>query len=205
MKTTYKLLGVALAAVLLLSGVAVATGGIGAAAQTATFADTDEETGNWSGPGEGWHWADDDRVDRFQERFNLTDDEVAEIRETVQSMIDDGAPRGEIHETVTEMLEEFGVDDPELGPVADRDRGAFGPNETAERAGPGERGGPGDAGERGGPGDAGERGGHGYGPGHGWGDWHDDRGDRWDDRSDDRGDRGDRGTGPHGPGGGSCR
>jgi len=56
--------------------------------------------------------------DRLEERYDLTDEQVADLRETVESMIDDGANRSEIHDAVVEKLESFGVEDPELGPRA---------------------------------------------------------------------------------------
>ncbi|MEF8831049.1 MAG: hypothetical protein V5A23_05880 [Halobacteriales archaeon] len=134
MKTSYKLIGVAVVALVALTGVAAATGGAGVAAIDGQVA-TD---GNGYGPGDGTGnvtdarpmdgtnspWvAGDERLDAFQERFDLTDDQVDAIRNEVQSMIDDGATQGEIRATVTEMLESFGVEDPTLGPPTDGGQG----------------------------------------------------------------------------------
>jgi hypothetical protein len=69
-------------------------------------------------------WTDDadaapgPAYDRLQERFDLTDDQIAEIRATVESMLDDGADRAAIHDAIVEKLEEFGIEDPQLGPRA---------------------------------------------------------------------------------------
>ncbi|MEF8757035.1 MAG: hypothetical protein V5A33_02250 [Halobacteriales archaeon] len=56
--------------------------------------------------------------DRLQERYDLTDEQVTDLRETVESMVDEGANRSEIHDAIVEKLESFGVEDPELGPQA---------------------------------------------------------------------------------------
>ncbi|WP_458190742.1 hypothetical protein [Haladaptatus sp. NG-WS-4] len=63
-----------------------------------------------------WLTADDDRLDRFQERFQLTDQQMNEIRETVRAKFADGADRDEVRATVQEMLASYGVDDTTLGP-----------------------------------------------------------------------------------------
>ena len=131
MKTTYTVLGVAMVALLALTGVAAATGGAGFAASNAqAAADEGFGVGNGTGPvaddsdrpldGSNSPWVTgDERLDRFQERFDLTDDELATIQNEVESMIDEGASQDEIRSTIVEVLEEYGVDDPTLGPAAD--------------------------------------------------------------------------------------
>lgn len=69
---------------------------------------------------------DDERLDQFQDRFNLTDEQAETLQTVVQEQIDEGASPDEIHETVTEHLEAFGVEEPTLGPDADRERGGMG-------------------------------------------------------------------------------
>lgn len=137
MKTITKLLAVALVGVLAFTGFAAATGGIGfdsAAANSTGFG-----AGDGTGPihaddaerpldGSNSPWVTgDERLDRFQERFDLTDDQMAAIQETVDGLIDDGGTPEEIHAAITEKLTEFGVEDPVLGPTGDRQHlGPFG-------------------------------------------------------------------------------
>jgi regulator of replication initiation timing len=108
--------------------------------------------------------------DRLQERYDLTDEQVADLRETVQSMMDDGANRTAIHEAIVEKLESFGVEDPDLGPQAAWSNGdaagapwglfGFGPHASGQ--------GSGQHGNGNGPGN----GPHGHGPGNGAGNGH---------------------------------
>ncbi|MFT4891647.1 MAG: hypothetical protein ACI9YT_002581, partial [Halobacteriales archaeon] len=106
----------------------------------------------------------------LQERYDLTDEQVADLRETVQSMMDDGANRTAIHEAIVEKLESFGVEDPDLGPQAAWSNGdaagapwglfGFGPHASGQ--------GSGQHGNGNGPGN----GPHGHGPGNGAGNGH---------------------------------
>lgn len=56
----------------------------------------------------------DERLERLQEQFDLTDDQIAAIQEKVTLLIDEEAAPAEIMETIEEMLKEFGVENPEL-------------------------------------------------------------------------------------------
>lgn len=118
MKTRYTLIALGLVALLGVSGVAAATGGpAGAAAQVQT---DDRPLDGSNSP-----WAtEDERVDLFQERFDLTDEQVAEIDSEVEALLEEDASREEIRDTVRELLEEYGVEDPTLGPPADRGPGS---------------------------------------------------------------------------------
>ena len=124
----------------------------------------------------------DPAFDRLQERYDLTDEQVADLRETVESMIDDGANRTAIHDAIVEKLESFGVEDPELGPRAawqngnasDAPWGLFGFGPQANGQGSGQHGhGPGNGAGNGHGGNAnasaGGGPGQGYGPGDGAG------------------------------------
>lgn len=162
--TLMKVLGVTLVAVVAFSGFAVATGGVGLLNNDVQPAANDYGPGDGTGPinasdadrplnGSNSPWVTgDERLDAFQNRFNLTDDQVEQIRAEVTAMIDDGADREEIRDTVTEMLVEFGVEDPALGPGANGDQ-HLGPFGNADGTGYGPSNGPGD----------------GYGPGNGAG------------------------------------
>ncbi|MFB6093621.1 MAG: hypothetical protein ABEJ77_01600 [Halanaeroarchaeum sp.] len=134
---TTTILGVALLALVATTGFAAASGGVG----PATDATTTDGAGD--GPGTGIAATDvdrpldgsnspwvtgDERLAAFQERFDLTDRQVAEIRSAVQAELQDGASPEAVRETVRAMLESFGVTDPTLGPPADggQGRGPFG-------------------------------------------------------------------------------
>lgn len=132
MKTTYTLLGLAMVGLLALTGVAAATGGGGFATSNAQTAPTDDVfgPGDGSGPlaadgdrpldGSNSPWVTgDERLDRFQDRFDLTDEELVTIQGEVAAKIDDGASRDEIRSTILELLEQYGADDPTLGTAAD--------------------------------------------------------------------------------------
>ncbi|MFW5896038.1 MAG: hypothetical protein ACOCUA_01495 [archaeon] len=116
----------------------------------------------------------DPAFDRLQERYDLTDEQVTDLRETVESMIDDGANRTAIHDAIVEKLEEFGVEDPELGPQAAWQNGdasgapwglfGFGPHANGQGSGHGH----GPHGDGAGNGNATAGGpGAGHGPGNG--------------------------------------
>lgn len=139
MQTRYTLIAIGLAALLAVSGVAAATGG--PAVGTATQVQTDDRPLD----GSNSPWAtEDERLELFQERFDLTDEQVAEIGTDVQALIDEDASREEIRDTVRERLEEYGVEDPTLGPPADRGPGSNSVDRDADtRAGFGGAGGSG--------------------------------------------------------------
>ncbi|MFB6133145.1 MAG: hypothetical protein ABEJ44_07065 [Halanaeroarchaeum sp.] len=154
MTTKMTVLGVALVGLLAFTGFAAATSGVGFAADVQ--AQTNDET-TWPAPtagsaadqvdrpldGSNSPWVTgDERLDLFQDRFNLTDEQVTDIRTEVQSMIEDGATREEIRATVTEMLASYGVANPTLGPPADGRLGA-GPFGQGTGDGTGFGGGPG--------------------------------------------------------------
>jgi hypothetical protein len=136
MQTIYKLLAVALVGLVAVSGVAAATGGFSMAA----VASNTMAPGYGHGPGDGTGplneseraldgsnspWATgDERLDMLQVRFNLTDSQVQAIRDEVRAMIENDAAPGEIRSINTEMLAEYGVEDPALGPPADGGQGA---------------------------------------------------------------------------------
>jgi hypothetical protein len=139
METIFKLLGVAVVGLMAITGGAVAmTGDLGVAA-------TDAQTFNTYGNGPGGQgtaanatlaqdgsnspWVTgDERLDMFQDRFDLTDDQIATIQDEVTTMIDDDAAPDEIRSTITDMLADYGVEDPALGPPADggQSAGPFG-------------------------------------------------------------------------------
>lgn len=133
MNTSFTVLGIALVALVALTGVAAATGGFGGAPvdEQPQTNDTDLGAGDGTGPihvaeedraldGTNSPWVtEDQRLERFQDRFNLTDEQVESIQTEVQSMIENGATQDEIRATVTERLEAFGVEDPTLGPPED--------------------------------------------------------------------------------------
>lgn len=151
MKTIYTLLGVALVSLAALKGGAAAAGGL-------SVADADAQSFNGYGPGNqgatdeamlaqngsNSPWVTgDERLDMFQERFDLTDDQVATIREEVTRQIETDATPEEIRTTVSDMLADYGVEDPTLGPPADG-RQAAGPGGQANGAGHGQGNGPAD-------------------------------------------------------------
>lgn len=148
MKTNATILSVLLVGLLAFTGFAAATGGAG-------FAATDTQaTANGYGPGDDtgpiatdgdrpldgsnspW-MTDDERLERFQDRFDLTDGQMATIQEEVQSLVADDATPDEIRATVTEMLESYGVEEPVLGPPVDG-RQAAGPFGQGPGAGAGQ-------------------------------------------------------------------
>ncbi|MEF8825014.1 MAG: hypothetical protein V5A34_00820 [Halapricum sp.] len=119
MQLTAKTLGVTFVALVAVVGVAAASPLAGVAvADDGSMTQITEEDRPLNGTNSPW-MADDDRLDRFQDRFDLTDEQVDEIQSAVTDQIEAGADRTEIRSTVTAMLTEYGVDEPELGPPAD--------------------------------------------------------------------------------------
>lgn len=125
MKSTTTLLGIALVALLVTSGLAAAAGGAGLGVQasdgerTADGQDTDpvaEAQPAADGHNNPWVTGDD-RLERFQERFGLTDPQMEQLRTQVRATIEDGADHDAIRAQVRTMLQEYGVDDPKLGPI----------------------------------------------------------------------------------------
>lgn len=145
MKTIFKLLGVALVGLMAITGgAAAATGGF-------TVADTDAQTfnGNSAGDqvatdnatlaqdGSNSPWVTgDERLDMFQDRFNLTDAEVQSMQDEVTTMIENDATPEDIQSTVTSMLKDFGVEDPAVGQPIDGGQGE-GPFDQGAGAGQG--------------------------------------------------------------------
>lgn len=157
MKTRYTLLGVALVILVALTGGAAAAGGLG-------VVDADAQSFNGHGPGNqgatdeamlaqngsNSPWVTgDERLNRFQERFDLTDDQVATIRDEVTRQIETDAAPEEVQTTVSGMLADYGVEDPTLGPPADG-RQAAGPVGQANGAAHGQGNGPADGAGNGG-------------------------------------------------------
>jgi len=183
MTTPLKLLGIALAVVLVATGFVAAGHGPNPAAADGEgttpgdgpAADADHPLAGTSGP---W-MTGDERLERFQERVGLTDAQVEQIRAQVTARIQDGADRDAIRAQVRTMLQNYGVDAPVLGPM-DGERHGDGPgagNGTQAAVGHG-------------PGVAHASGGHGPG-GQGTG-AHAGHGPAGD------------GPGPHGPADGRC-
>jgi len=151
MKTIYTLLGVLLVGLVALTGGAAATGDLG-------VADTDAQSFNDNGPGtqgpadnamlahDGSNspWVTgDERLDMFQERFDLTDDQVATIQDEVTKLIETDAPPEEVRTAITDRLADYGVENPALGQPADGQQAA-GPFGHANAAGHGQGHGPAD-------------------------------------------------------------
>ena len=82
--------------------------------------------------------SNDGRLARFQERFNLSDNQMTQLRERVQSMFENYITPAKIRETVRAQLESWGIKDPELGrqnphgPEAIRQRGDGQPREMRD-------------------------------------------------------------------------
>ncbi|APE94915.1 hypothetical protein [Halodesulfurarchaeum formicicum] len=123
MKTTTKLLGVALVALVVFTGFAAAGAGgfaAGTADQTPVESPNANVTIEQAQDGSNSPWVTgDERLELFQERFDLTDEQVATIQSEVQSMIETDASPTEIRDTVRTMLADYGVENPTLGPSAD--------------------------------------------------------------------------------------
>lgn len=142
------LVGAAVLALVAVTGLAAAAGGNTSAAKTAPVDGRlgpagDATPADCPHDGTNSPWVtEDERLDRFQERFDLTDEQVAEIQTEVESMVEENATQEEIRRTVTEMLEAYGVEDPTLGPPVEGkpDTGQMGP---ATGGGNGHAGGPG--------------------------------------------------------------
>jgi Spy/CpxP family protein refolding chaperone len=146
MKTSTKLLGIALVVLVAAAGVAAADVGLESAAADDRYGyGPDNGTGSatdadrpFDGSNSPW-LTGDERLDRFQDRFDLTDEQVSEIRNEVTAMLDDGADRDAVRAQVESMLADFGVDDPTLGPV-DGERLGTGPHGPADGTGNGSNG-----------------------------------------------------------------
>jgi hypothetical protein len=150
MKTIFKLLGVTLVGLMAITGgAAAATGGF-------TVADTDAQTFNGNGAGDqvptdnatlaqdgsNSPWVTgDERLDMFQDRFNLTDSEVQSIQVEVKTLIENDAAPEDIQSTVRSLLEDFGVEDPAVGQPVD---GGQGEGPFGQGAGAGQGNGPAD-------------------------------------------------------------
>lgn len=117
------LLIAAVVGAVLVAGVAAAAPGFGAQADDRPM----------DGTNSPWTNSDDPRLERFQERYDLTDAEMEQVRAAVQETVLNGGDRTAIRAAVTEQLSEFGIDDPELGPVE-----GFGPHDAARNNGPGQ-------------------------------------------------------------------
>jgi len=117
------LLIAAVVGAVLVAGVAAAAPGFGAQADDRPM---DATNSPWTNP-------DDPRLERFQERYDLTDAEMEQVRAAVQETVRNGGDRTAIRAAVTEQLSEFGIDDPELGPVE-----GFGPHDATRNNGPGQ-------------------------------------------------------------------
>ena len=131
MNTSYKLLSVILVGLMAMTGFAAATGSVGVADAKAVGNENGFDMVDGSGPinasdGERnfnrsnnpWSTGDE-RLDRFQERFDLTEEQVQSIQVEVQSMLNEDASREDIRHTVRSMLSNFGVEDPALGRPSD--------------------------------------------------------------------------------------
>ena len=114
------LLIAAVVGAVLVAGVAAAAPGLGAQADDRPM----------DGTNSPWTNSDDPRLEQFQERYDLTDAEMEQVRAAVQETVQNGGDRTAIRATVTEQLSEFGIDDPELGPVE-----GFGPHDDARNNG----------------------------------------------------------------------
>ncbi len=126
MNTTTQLLAVALAALIAFTGFAAA-GAAGFGTSIAAENTTDDPivanesvTADRALDGSNSPWVTgDDRLDRFQDRFNLTADQVETIRSDVTDLIDSGAEPVTVRDRVATLLETYGVEDPTLGPSAE--------------------------------------------------------------------------------------
>ena len=188
MTTPLKLLGIALAVVLVATGLVAAGYGPGAHAadgERTTTGAGDGPVADADRPLDGSNilWmTGDERLERFQERFGLTDSQVEQIRTQVTAMIQDGADRDAIRAQVQTMLQNFGVEDPTLGPMAGQGLGEGQRYGDGPHAGDGPRAGSGTQAGHGPWAGAGQHGAGQHGGGH-QGSW---------------------GSGPHGPADGSC-
>jgi len=150
MKRTFKLLGVALVGLMTITGgAAAATGGFGAAVtdtqpliEDRNQVAADDRTLAQNGSNSPWVTGDE-RLEMFQDRFNLTDTQVQSIQDEVTSMIENDAAPENIQSTVTSMLADYGVEDPERGPPTDGGQGA-GPSGHGNGFGQGQGNGPAD-------------------------------------------------------------
>lgn len=66
---------------------------------------------------------EDERLGRFQERFDLTDAQMEEIKGEVDALTEEEMNQEEIRTVVENKLQEFGVEDPEFGGPRSGSRG----------------------------------------------------------------------------------
>ncbi|MEF8775660.1 MAG: hypothetical protein V5A43_04050 [Haloarculaceae archaeon] len=193
MTTPLKLLGIALAVVLVATGFVAAGYGPGAAPAdgegTTATADTvsgptADADGDLNGTNSPW-MTGDERLERLQDRFGLSDAQMEDIRAQVTAMIQNGADRDTIRTQVRTMLENYGVEDPTLGPP------------DAEHLGEGSRAG---SGHQTGTAGHGPMAGHGSMAGNG----HQGSADHGPQGAGTAGHGPMVGGGPHGPADGSC-
>jgi Spy/CpxP family protein refolding chaperone len=111
-------IAVVLAALLLTGGLASAATAL--PAQTATTASPAEATPADDPRDVGDNPRLDRILDRLQERYDLTDEQVAELESLVRRLHEDGASRAESRRAVAGQLVAFGVDPADLR--ADRER-----------------------------------------------------------------------------------
>ncbi|MFC7045031.1 hypothetical protein ACFQH6_05975 [Halobacteriaceae archaeon GCM10025711] len=138
MTTTLKLLAAALVALLVTAGLAAAAPGF--TGQTNGPAGTGVAVADRPMDGSNSPWVTgDDRLDRFQDRFDLTDEQMETIRTAVVEQYESGATPAEMRATVTDLLAEFGVEDADLSPVMDRQRLQDGTGDGPARDGTGPR------------------------------------------------------------------
>lgn len=116
----YTTLAIVLVVAAVLTAGTAAAQGVGFAAPPADDRPLDGANTPWT--------ADDWRLDRIQERYDLTDEQVAEIQSNLETAMADGTSREEIRTVVHDTLESFGIEVGEplgLGP-ADGPRGPAG-------------------------------------------------------------------------------
>lgn len=112
---------------------ALLVGGIGiASAYQGNYEDSDEDgTPNgidqdYERPMDGSNspWVTgDERLERFQERFDLSDEQVEQIKEEIEALSEDELDHEEIEVIVEKKLNEFDVEEPELGGPRQKARG----------------------------------------------------------------------------------
>ncbi|MFB6082503.1 MAG: hypothetical protein ABEJ67_06745 [Halanaeroarchaeum sp.] len=111
----YTLVAALAAVALLVTAGTAAAAGVGFAAPPADDRPLDGTNSPWL--------ADDWRLDRIQDRYDLTDAQVDEVQAAVEAAVADGATPTETRTVVHETLADFGIDAEALGPPADAPRG----------------------------------------------------------------------------------
>lgn len=66
---------------------------------------------------------EDERLDRFQERFELSDAQMEEIKKEIDALSEEEIDHEEIEVIVERKLKGFGINDPELGGPREGSRG----------------------------------------------------------------------------------